>query len=98
MADNKDRIFTSGGPSVSAHPVPRESIMRGGPVTGLIAGIIMAAVAMLTTAAQGMGFWLVPKMIAATFLGVDAVCALDCTLRSWRPTGHRLLVLHDKFS
>jgi len=69
----KDRTFTAAGPGVSAHPVPRETIWRGGPVTGVIAGVIMAFVAMLTTAAQGLGFWLVPKMIAATFLGVDAL-------------------------
>lgn len=67
-----ERDFAN-APGVSPRPVPRESIWRGGPVAGIIAGIIMAIVSMLITAAMGMGFWLVPKMIAATFLGVDAL-------------------------
>ncbi len=50
-----------------------ESTVRAGAIAGLIAGIFMALGAMGHSASAGLGFWTPMKVIAATWLGVDAL-------------------------
>lgn len=50
-----------------------KAMALGGLVAGLIGGIAMAMTAMIRAWAVGMGFWLPPKLIAATFFDVEAL-------------------------
>lgn len=45
----------------------------GGLLAGLIGGVAMAMTAMIRAWVVGMGFWLPPKLIAATFYDVEAL-------------------------
>lgn len=47
--------------------------LLGGAVAGMIAGAVMAMMAMFRAWAVGMGFWFPPKQIAAVLFGVDAL-------------------------
>jgi hypothetical protein len=49
------------------------ALFYGGAVAGMVAGIIMAMVSMVTNYFTGAGFFLSVKLIAATFLGVDSI-------------------------
>jgi hypothetical protein len=51
----------------------RSSAPVAGAVAGLIAGVLMAMWSMGYAAYQGLGFFLPLKLIAATFLGVNAI-------------------------
>ncbi len=55
------------------HRLDANGIFLGGLTAGIIAGLVMAAVYMIRDWAQGMGFWLPVKNIAATYYGVEAL-------------------------
>lgn len=50
-----------------------KSIWLGGAISGIVSGIAMAMVGMVTTYFLGMGLWLPVKLIAATVLGENAL-------------------------
>jgi hypothetical protein len=47
--------------------------MLSGALAGVIGGMIMAGIAMVDSSVKGLGFFLPTKLIAATFLGIDAI-------------------------
>ena len=49
------------------------SVIIGGGIAGMLAGITMAAAAMFYAAANGSGFWLPVRSIAATWYGANAL-------------------------
>lgn len=53
----------------------RESTSRitSAALGGVVAGLVMALIAMVRAGANGLGFWLPMKSIAATYAGVDAL-------------------------
>lgn len=50
-----------------------KSLVAGGALAGLIGGLAMAMVAMIRAGVEGLGFWLPPRLIGATFVGIDAL-------------------------
>lgn len=73
MATRDMNTTFKNGAGISPRPIPRDSLWQGGALTGITAGLIMALIAMIFGYVMGMDFWLLPKMIAATFLGADAL-------------------------
>ena len=51
----------------------RSEILEAGIVAGLLGGVLMAAVAMIQSAAVDLGFWLPLKLIAGLYFGVEAL-------------------------
>ncbi|MEJ2217596.1 MAG: hypothetical protein P8099_13380 [Gemmatimonadota bacterium] len=49
--------------------------LTGGMITGLVAGAIMALVAMCRALVMGLGFWTPMKLVAATYFGLGALIA-----------------------
>src|SRR5258708_36661215 len=48
-------------------------VFKAGIVSGLVGGVLMAAWAMLATAAQGLGLFAIPQLIGAAFRGPEAL-------------------------
>ena len=48
-------------------------VIIGGGIAGILAGIVMAMAAMFYAAANGSGFWLPVRSIAATWYGANAL-------------------------
>ena len=63
-------------PSVD-RPIPvrplGRSVFATGTIAGVIAGALMILWSMSVAGVNGLGFWLPPKLIAGTFLGVNVI-------------------------
>jgi hypothetical protein len=55
------------------HPNLTAARIASSAVAGFVAGLVMAAAAMIRSGILGLGFWLPVQNIAAAFLGVDAL-------------------------
>lgn len=62
----RDREIARAEPARTGQRTDVKAAVLGGLVAGMIAGAAMAMVAMIRAWAVGMGFWLPPKLIAAT--------------------------------